>query len=552
MSEQAYASGSIDQPLLEQTIPENLAATVKAHPNVEALVSCHQGVRYTYASFYEAVQRCATGLLALGLERGDRLGLWSPNYAEWVITQYATAEIGVVLVNINPAYRTHELAYALNQSGCRALIAAPSFATSDYRAMTEAVRAEVPSLEFTIFFWSEAWDVLAAGNADYQTELEAIRASLSPDDPINIQYTSGTTGFPKGATLSHRNILNNGYFVAAQQGLKAGDRMCIPVPFYHCFGMVMGNLGCTSHGLTMVIPNDAFKADTVLRAVAEEKCQSLYGVPTMFIAELALADFDTYDLSSLRTGVMAGSPCPVEVMKQCIDKMHMEDVTICYGMTETSPVSTQTLPNDSLSHRTETVGRAHPHVEIRIADPETGATLVRGETGEFCTRGYSVMSGYWNDEVKTKESIDSDGWMHTGDLAVMANDGYVNIVGRIKDMIIRGGENIYPREIEEFLYTHDEIEDVQVIGVPDERYGEELMAWIKPKAGSSLPSDPVMLHSQIKAYCDGKIAHFKVPRYVKLVDEFPMTITGKIRKVEMREVAVAELGLESANAVKHA
>jgi len=552
MSEQAYASGSVDQPLLEQTIPENLAATVKAHPNVEALVSCHQGVRYTYASFYEAVQRCATGLLALGLERGDRLGLWSPNYAEWVITQYATAEIGVVLVNINPAYRTHELAYALNQSGCRALIAAPSFATSDYRAMTEAVRAEVPSLEFTIFFWSEAWDVLAAGNADYQAELEAIRASLSPDDPINIQYTSGTTGFPKGATLSHRNILNNGYFVAAQQGLKAGDRMCIPVPFYHCFGMVMGNLGCTSHGLTMVIPNDAFKADTVLRAVAEEKCQSLYGVPTMFIAELALADFDTYDLSSLRTGVMAGSPCPVEVMKQCIDKMHMEDVTICYGMTETSPVSTQTLPNDSLSHRTETVGRAHPHVEIRIADPETGATLVRGETGEFCTRGYSVMSGYWNDEVKTKESIDSDGWMHTGDLAVMANDGYVNIVGRIKDMIIRGGENIYPREIEEFLYTHDEIEDVQVIGVPDERYGEELMAWIKPKAGSSLPSDPVMLHSQIKAYCDGKIAHFKVPRYVKLVDEFPMTVTGKIRKVEMREVAVAELGLESANAVKHA
>jgi len=552
VSEQAYASGSIDQPLLEQTIPENLAATVKAHPNVEALVSCHQGVRYTYASFYEAVQRCATGLLALGLERGDRLGLWSPNYAEWVITQYATAEIGVVLVNINPAYRTHELAYALNQSGCRALIAAPSFATSDYRAMTEAVRAEVPSLEFTIFFWSEAWDVLAAGNADYQTELEAIRASLSPDDPINIQYTSGTTGFPKGATLSHRNILNNGYFVAAQQGLKAGDRMCIPVPFYHCFGMVMGNLGCTSHGLTMVIPNDAFKADTVLRAVAEEKCQSLYGVPTMFIAELALADFDAYDLSSLRTGVMAGSPCPVEVMKQCIDKMHMEDVTICYGMTETSPVSTQTLPNDSLSHRTETVGRAHPHVEIRIADPETGATLVRGETGEFCTRGYSVMSGYWNDEVKTKESIDSDGWMHTGDLAVMANDGYVNIVGRIKDMIIRGGENIYPREIEEFLYTHDEIEDVQVIGVPDERYGEELMAWIKPKAGSSLPSDPVMLHSQIKAYCDGKIAHFKVPRYVKLVDEFPMTVTGKIRKVEMREVAVAELGLESANAVKHA
>ncbi|MEK9747399.1 MAG: AMP-binding protein [Pseudomonadales bacterium] len=552
MSEQAYASGSIDQPLLEQTIPENLAATVKAHPNVEALVSCHQGVRYTYASFYEAVQRCATGLLALGLERGDRLGLWSPNYAEWVITQYATAEIGVVLVNINPAYRTHELAYALNQSGCRALIAAPSFATSDYRAMTEAVRAEVPSLEFTIFFWSEAWDVLAAGNADYQAELEAIRASLSPDDPINIQYTSGTTGFPKGATLSHRNILNNGYFVAAQQGLKAGDRMCIPVPFYHCFGMVMGNLGCTSHGLTMVIPNDAFKADTVLRAVAEEKCQSLYGVPTMFIAELALADFDAYDLSSLRTGVMAGSPCPVEVMKQCIDKMHMEDVTICYGMTETSPVSTQTLPNDSLSHRTETVGRAHPHVEIRIADPETGATLVRGETGEFCTRGYSVMSGYWNDEVKTKESIDSDGWMHTGDLAVMANDGYVNIVGRIKDMIIRGGENIYPREIEEFLYTHDEIEDVQVIGVPDERYGEELMAWIKPKAGSSLPSDPVMLHSQIKAYCDGKIAHFKVPRYVKLVDEFPMTVTGKIRKVEMREVAVAELGLESANAVKHA
>ena len=552
MSSPAYASGGGDQPLLDQTIPDNLAATVQAHGQVEALVSCHQGIRLSYDEFHQAVRRCATGLLARGLGKGDRLGLWSPNYAEWVIVQYATAEIGVILVNINPAYRTHELAYALNQSGCKALIAAPSFASSDYQAMVAEVQDEVSTLKWTIFFWTSEWDELLAGDDALLAESAQIRASLTPDDPINIQYTSGTTGFPKGATLSHRNILNNGYFVAGLQALQPGDRMCIPVPFYHCFGMVMGNLGCTSHGLTMVIPNDSFKPDLVLKAVAEERCQSLYGVPTMFIGELALADFEDYDLSSLRTGVMAGSPCPVEVMKQCIERMHMSDVTICYGMTETSPVSTQTLPDDSLMHRTETVGRAHPHVEIRIADPETGATIERGETGEFCTRGYSVMSGYWNDPNKTAEAIDDEGWMHTGDLAVMAEDGYVNIVGRIKDMIIRGGENVYPREIEEFLYTHPDIEDVQVIGVPDERYGEELMAWIKPVAAASLPETQADLHAWVKAYCAGKIAHFKVPRYVKVVSEFPMTVTGKIRKIEMREMAIAELDLQTASRVKHA
>ena len=390
----------------------------------------------------------------------------------------------MILVNLNPAYRTHELAYALNQSGCRILFAAPSFKTSDYMDMVEQVRPEVPGLERAVFFWEDDWDELVAGTGGASDEaLAERRAGLSPDDPINIQYTSGTTGFPKGATLTHRNILNNGYFTAEQQRLQPGDRLCIPVPFYHCFGMVMGNLGCVSHGATMVVPSDSFEPRHVLETVEAERCTALYGVPTMFIAELAHPDFDQFDLSSLRTGVMAGSPCPVEVMKQCVDRMHMDDVTICYGMTETSPVSTQTLPDDSLHHRTATVGRAHPHVEIRIADPATGATLPRGETGEFCTRGYSVMQGYWNDPDRTAEAIDADGWMHTGDLAVMADDGYVNIVGRIKDLVIRGGENVYPREVEEFLYTHPDIEDVQVIGVPDERYGEELMAWVKVRPG---------------------------------------------------------------------
>jgi len=539
----AIEMGARDQPLLAQTIGDNLRQTVARVPNNDAIVSLHQGLRWTYQDFYTRVQRLASGLLAAGLKPLDRLGLWSPNYAEWTLVQYATAEIGVVLVNINPAYRTHELAYALNQSGCRFLIAAPSYLSSNYQEMVASVQDQTPVLEQTVFFWSLEWEALIAGDAHHQAGVENLRGQLNPDDPINIQYTSGTTGFPKGATLTHRNILNNGYFVGELQRLTEQDRMCIPVPFYHCFGMVMGNLACTSHGATMVIPSDGFDAARTLEAVSQERCTALYGVPTMFIAELAHEDFAKFDLSSLRTGVMAGAPCPVAVMKQCIERMQLREVTICYGMTETSPVSTQTLPEDSLAHRTETVGRAHPHVDIRIAHPETGETLPRGETGEFCTRGYSVMSGYWEDTVKTTEAIDEAGWMHTGDLAVMGPDGYVQIVGRIKDMVIRGGENIYPREIEEFLYTHPEIEEVQVIGVPDKVYGEQLMAWIKRK--SDLASPQLVSRDDLKAFCAGKIAHYKVPHYVQFVETFPMTVTGKIRKVEMRARSIKALGLDS-------
>jgi fatty-acyl-CoA synthase len=537
----ALDHGPTDLALLDETIPANLARTVALHGAREALVSRHQGIRWTYDEFAARVRRLAAGLLGAGLGPGDRVGIWSPNHAEWTLVQYATAEIGVILVNVNPAYRTHELTYVLQQSGCRWLVAAPSFKTSDYVAMVDAVRGDCAELERAVFFWSPEWDALAAGDETVTPdELTRVRDTLHPDDPINIQYTSGTTGFPKGATLTHRNILNNGYVTTELQRITHEDRLCIPVPFYHCFGMVMGNLGCTSHGATMVIPGDAFDPTAVLEAVQAERCTALYGVPTMFIAELAHPDFAAYDLSSLRTGVMAGSPCPVEVMKQCVDRMHMRDVTICYGMTETSPVATQTLPDDSLHHRTATVGRAHPHVEIRVADPSTGATVERGQPGEFCTRGYSVMRGYWNDPAKTAEAIDADGWMHTGDLAVMADDGYCNIVGRIKDMVIRGGENISPREIEEFLFTHPEVEDVQVIGVPDTRYGEELMAWVKLKPGAAATPD------ELRDFCRGRIAHYKVPRYVKLVEGFPMTVTGKVRKVEMREVSVAELGLDAA------
>jgi fatty-acyl-CoA synthase len=543
----AIDAGRTDIPLLDDTIGANLARTVAAHGSAEALVARHQGVRWTYDELAERVAACARGLIGLGLERGDRVGLWSPNYAEWTLLQLATAEIGVILVNVNPAYRTHELQYALAQSGCRMLFAAPSFKTSDYVDMVEQVRPELPALERAIFFWDDDWDELVAGTgAVGDGELAARRAALRPDDAINIQYTSGTTGFPKGATLSHRNILNNGYFVALLQRFQPGDRLCIPVPFYHCFGMVMGNLGCTTVGATMVIPADAFEPTHVLETIEAERCTALYGVPTMFIAELAHPEFDRFDLSSLRTGVMAGSPCPVEVMKACVDRMHMTEVTICYGMTETSPVSTQTLTDDSLHHRTATVGRAHPHVEIRIADGSTGATLERGETGEFCTRGYSVMQGYWNDPERTAEAIDADGWMHTGDLAVMAEDGYVNIVGRIKDMVIRGGENVYPREVEEFLFTHPDVEDVQVIGVPDARYGEELMAWVKLRSGASVDGEA------LRAYCQGKIAHFKVPRYIKVVAEFPMTVTGKVQKFKMREQSIEELGLGEVAATKMA
>ena len=479
-SELAIDGGPTDVPLLDETIGANLQRTIAAHGDNDAIVARHQGIRWSYAEFGDRVDRLSAGLLGLGLEIGDRVGLWSPNYAEWTLLQYATANIGVILVNINPAYRTHELAYALNQSGCRMLVAAPSFKNSDYMEMVDQIDGQVPALERAVFFWEDEWDEIVAGAGGVDRDAVARRAAnLTADDAINIQYTSGTTGFPKGATLTHRNILNNGYFVARLQRFSSADRLCIPVPFYHCFGMVMGNLGCTTHGATMVIPGDAFDPVHVLETVAAERCTALYGVPTMFIAELGHPDFAGYDLTSLRTGVMAGSPCPVEVMKACVDRMHMGDVTICYGMTETSPVSTQTLPDDSLQHRTATVGRAHPHVEIRVASSSTGQTLTRGEIGEFCTRGYSVMTGYWDEPEQTAAAIDSEGWMHTGDLAVMADDGYVNIVGRIKDMVIRGGENVYPREIEEFLYTHPAVADVQVIGVPDAKYGEELMAWVK-------------------------------------------------------------------------
>jgi fatty-acyl-CoA synthase len=543
----SYANGPSTQPLLGETIGENLERTAARFPDKLALVSRHQNRRYTYAEFNAAVDEVARGLLALGLEAGDRIGIWSPNCYEWVLVQYATAKAGVILVNINPAYRTSELAYALEQSGCRILIAAQAFKTSNYEAMIEEVRPGLPELEKVILLGTDGWEQLIAGAASVPDEtLRERMAALQFDDQINIQYTSGTTGFPKGATLSHHNILNNGYFIGEACRYTEADSVCIPVPFYHCFGMVLGNLACTTHGAAIVIPEAGFEPGATLEAVAAERCTSLYGVPTMFIAELEHPDFEKYDLSSLRTGIMAGSPCPVEVMNQVVSRMHMEEVTIAYGMTETSPVSTQTVPEDSLEHRVSTVGRVHPHVEVKIIDPETGRIVERGTPGELCTRGYSVMTGYWNDPERTAEAIDKAGWMHTGDLATMDADGYVNIVGRIKDMIIRGGENIYPREIEEFLYTHPDVSDVQVIGVPDVKYGEELMAWVKVREGAALTED------DLKEFCKGRIAHYKVPRYIKFTDEFPMTVTGKIQKFKMREQAVEELGLETAAGVKTA
>jgi fatty-acyl-CoA synthase len=543
----SYANGPSAQPLLGETIGENLERTAARVPDHLALVSRHQNRRYSYAEFNAAVDEVARGLLAAGLEAGDRIGIWSPNCAEWVLVQYATAKAGVILVNINPAYRTSELAYALEQSGCRMLVAARAFKTSNYEQMIEEVRGDLPALEDVVLLGTGTWERLLAGAASVPDEARRERmAGLQFDDPINIQYTSGTTGFPKGATLSHHNILNNGYFIGEACRYTEADRVCIPVPFYHCFGMVLGNLACTTHGAAIVIPEAGFEPVPTLQAVAEERCTSLYGVPTMFIAELECPEFETFDLTSLRTGIMAGSPCPVEVMKQVVSRMHMEEVTIAYGMTETSPVSTQTVPEDSLDHRVSTVGRVHPHVEIKIVDPETGRVVERGTPGELCTRGYSVMTGYWNDPERSAEAIDAAGWMHTGDLATMDADGYVNIVGRIKDMIIRGGENLYPREIEEFLYTHPDVSDVQVIGVPDAKYGEELMAWVKVREGASLTEDA------LKEFCRGRIAHYKVPRYVKFTDEFPMTVTGKIQKFKMREQAVAELGLEGAAGVRTA
>ncbi len=536
---ESYARGETDQPLLVETIGANFSRTVAAHPDREALVEVASGRRWTWRELEREVDAVARGLIAGGLAAGDRVGMWAPNCAEWTIVQLATAKAGIVLVNVNPAYRTHELAYAINQSGLRVLLAASSFKTSDYRAMVTEVREQCPDLERAVYVDTGDWAALVDAGSSVEPEALAERgAALTPYDPINIQYTSGTTGYPKGATLSHVNILNNGYFTTETIELTADDRMCIPVPFYHCFGMVMGNLGCTSHGATMVIPAPGFDPAVTLQTIQDERCTVVYGVPTMFIAMQSAPGFADYDLTSLRSGIMAGSICPVEVMKRCVDDMHMAGASIAYGMTETSPVSCQTRADDDLERRTATIGRVHPHVEIKVVDPVSGETVERGETGELCTRGYSVMIGYWRDEEKTTEAIDADGWMHTGDLAVMREDGYCVIVGRIKDMVIRGGENVYPREIEEFLHTHPDVEDVQVVGVPDQKYGEELCAWIKVRTGCA-PLDA----DAVRAFATGKLAHYKIPRYVMAVEDFPMTVTGKVRKVEMREKSTAELGL---------
>ncbi|MER5781849.1 AMP-binding protein [Streptomyces mobaraensis] len=537
MSTPSYAGGPVDTPLLRETIGTSLTRSVALFGDREALVDVQGGRRWTYAEFGRAVEEVALGLLAKGVAQGDRVGIWAVNCPEWMIVQYATARVGAIMVNINPAYRVHELSYVLRQSGVSVLVSATAYKTSDYRRMVEQVRGDCPALRDVVYLDDPTWTGLVRLGAGTPRERLAEReAALSPEDPVNIQYTSGTTGFAKGATLSHRNILNNGYFVGETLGYTEEDRIALPVPFYHCFGMVMGNLAATTHGACVVIPAPVFDPTATLHAVERERCTSLYGVPTMFIAELDLPDFATYDLSSLRTGIMAGSPCPAEVMKRVVAEMHMEEVTICYGMTETSPVSTQTRRDDDLDRRTGTVGRVLPHIEVKIIDPETGATVPRGEHGELCTRGYSVMLGYWNEPERTAEAIDADRWMHTGDLAVMDEEGYVRIVGRSKDMIIRGGENVYPREIEEFLHTHPKIADVQVIGVPDDRMGEEIMACVilHDDAGG-------LSRDELARYCRGRLAHYKVPRYLRVMETFPMTVSGKVRKVELREEAVALL-----------
>jgi len=552
----SLAHGSESPALREGTIGATFDQVVRTYGDRDALIVPHQGVRWSWAELAKEVDGVAAGLLALGLERGERVGIWAPNCAEWTVTQFATAKAGLVLVNINPAYRTFELEYALKKVQCRALILAPRLKTSDYVAMMTELAPELQSArpgqlraarlpelrivvrlgeERTTGFFNFA-DLPKLARADERTRLAERAARLQPDDPINIQFTSGTTGAPKGATLSHRNILNNGYFVGETIGLGPADRLCIPVPLYHCFGMVMGNLGCLTHGAAMVYPSEAFDPGAVLQAIAAEACTALYGVPTMFIAELDHPEFARFDLSSLRTGIMAGAPCPIEVMKRVVSEMHMPEVTIAYGMTETSPVSTQSSRDDALERRVSTVGRVHPHVEIKIVD-SAGRTVERGHRGEFCTRGYSVMLGYWDDEGRTREAIDAEGWMHTGDLATMDEAGYVNIVGRLKDMIIRGGENVYPREIEEYLYTHPKVQEAQVVGVPDAKYGEEICAWIRLRSATSCTEE------EIREFCRGRIAHYKVPRYVRFVEAFPATVTGKIQKYQMRATMIEELGL---------
>ncbi|SIS78931.1 fatty-acyl-CoA synthase [Chryseobacterium ureilyticum] len=534
----SYVYGASEVPLLGQTIGANLKSTVEKYPNQEALVCVHQDYRATYQEFYNQTTAIAKALIFLGAKAGDRIGIWSSNRYEWVLLQYATARIGTILVNINPAYRTHELTYVLNQSEIRFIFSSLSFKSSNYKEMVEYAKEVCPTLEHEIFF-DDNWEAFVNNGQEISDEvLHSFEEHVQFDDPVNIQYTSGTTGFPKGVTLSHHNILNNGYFIGIRLKYTEKDRVCIPVPFYHCFGMVIGNICCTTHGACMVIPNDSFDPDITLKTVSDEKCTSLYGVPTMFIAELAVKDFDTYDFSSLRTGVMAGSVCPPEIMKKVENLMNIKEMSICYGMTETSPVSTQTLIGTPLEKQVSTVGTVQDHLEIKIVD-ENGRILKRGEHGELCTRGYSVMLKYWNDPENTKKVLDDARWMHTGDMAVMDKDGYITISGRIKDLIIRGGENISPKEIEDFLYTYTHILDVQIIGVPSEKFGEEVMAWVKVRKGFNITEDELL------EYCKGRIAHYKVPKYWKFVDEFPMTISGKIRKVEMREISMKELGLES-------
>ncbi|WP_442902274.1 AMP-binding protein [Flavobacterium sp. C4GT6] len=540
----SYASGPSAIPLLGQTIGQNLKDTVKRFPDNDALVCVEQNYRSSYSEFYNQTTTVAKSLLAKGIAKGERVGIWSPNRSEWVLLQYATARVGIILVNINPSYRSSELEYVLNQSGIKMLVSALSFRGSDYKQMVEEVAANCPTLTETIYL-DKDWDSFLSLSQTISDEtLAEAESTIQFDEPVNIQYTSGTTGFPKGVTLTHHNLLNNGYFIGVRLKYTDADRVCIPVPFYHCFGMVIGNLCCTSHGATMVVPSESFDPATTLKAVEKEKCTSLYGVPTMFIAELALPDFESYNLTSLRTGVMAGSPCPVEIMKQVQSKMYMKEVSICYGMTETSPVSIQTVIGAPLEKQVSTVGTVQDHLEIKIIDPETGHVVPKGQPGELCTRGYSVMLKYWNNPEATSVVLDDARWMHTGDIAVMDEEGYVNISGRIKDIIIRGGENISPREIEEFLYTHPHIEDVQVIGVPDSKYGEVIMAWVKAKKDSGLEE----IH--LLDFCKGKIAHYKIPKYWKFTADFPVTITGKVRKVEMREISIKELGIDDLLKIK--
>ncbi|SHM64856.1 fatty-acyl-CoA synthase [Chryseobacterium carnipullorum] len=534
----SYVYGASSIPLLGQTIGGNLKKTVEKYPNQEALVCVHQNYRATYQEFYNQTTAVAKALIFSGAKAGDRIGIWSSNRYEWVLLQYATARIGTILVNINPAYRTHELTYVINQSGIRFIFSSLSFKTSNYKELVEYAKEVCPSLEHEIFFDDNWEDFLNKGQDISDDTLHSFEDHVQFDDAVNIQYTSGTTGFPKGVTLSHHNILNNGYSIGVRLKYSQNDRVCIPVPFYHCFGMVIGNICCTAHGACMVIPNDSFDPDITLKAVSDEKCTSLYGVPTMFIAELAVKDFDTYDFSNLRTGVMAGSVCPPEIMKKVENLMNIKEMSICYGMTETSPVSTQTLIGTPLEKQVSTVGTVQDHLEIKIID-ENGKTVERGEHGELCTRGYSVMLKYWNDPENTKKVLDDARWMHTGDMAVMDDEGYITISGRIKDLIIRGGENISPKEIEDFLYTYVNILDVQIIGIPSEKYGEEIMAWIKVRKGFDITE------AELLDYCKGRIAHYKIPKYWKFVDEFPMTISGKIRKVEMREISIKELQLDT-------